>query len=185
MATFEHAGSLEAPRTLPSARARSSFPASAGTTTCAHVSATATCANRQNQYVPAGTRPGCLHTTLRGPSCTTRRTPGCAAAPRSAPTGSEPPRAVAGSSGLTTGRLTAPLNRPIQAQLRVTFSNWNPAGFGSELSVGESPKATRGGSGEPHWFLAQAQVLAPGEADVRARPFPSHGRGTTAGPCSS
>ena len=52
----------------------------------------------------------------------------------------------------------APLNRPIQAQLRVTFSNWNPVGFGRELSAGESPKATRGGPGEPHWFLAQAQV---------------------------
>jgi len=83
----------------PSVRAQSSFPASAGTTTCPHVSATATCAKRQSQYVPGGTRPGCPHATLRGPSCTPRRTPGCAAAPRSAPTCSEPPRPVAGFVG--------------------------------------------------------------------------------------
>jgi hypothetical protein len=73
------------------------------------------------------------------------------------------------------GSTLAGQSRHLSGQSRLscgfTFSNWKLAGFGRELSAGDIPEGTRGGSGEPHWFLTQAQVPAPGEDDVRARPF--------------
>jgi hypothetical protein len=63
-----------------------------------HVWATGTPANRRSQYVPARNTTADHLATAHERSCTRRRMPGCAAAPRSAPTYSALPHAVAGSA---------------------------------------------------------------------------------------